>query len=196
MQRIKSISNIINPDNISTKNNSFSIKDNRTGKSYKIPIINNFIRSSDLLNIKDKNDQVTRYYDPGYTNTICCTSKIGYIDGNKGILQYRGYPIEVIAEKSTFTEVAYLLIYGELPTTSQLQTWEKNIMNHTIVGTEVENMTKSFENECHPMGMLVSMISAVSTLYPDQNPALHKDGVLVYQDEKLMNKQIYRLLGQ
>ena len=195
MHRIERISNTLAAEKLSVNKNSLSVKDNRTGKSYEMPITNDFIRSNDLLKIKDESGNVTRYYDPGYTNTMCCTSEIGYIDGDAGILQYRGYPIETLAEKSTFTEVAYLLVYGELPTPAQFEIWEKKIMMHTMVDTEVTSMIKSFRYDAHPMGILVAMLSAVSTFYPDSNPAL-QGGAGVYKDQGVMNKQIYRLLGK
>jgi len=196
MDRITRLNNTLTSEKLSAKkSSSFSVVDNRTGKSYELPVKNNFISGKDLLAIKGPDGDVTRYYDPGYTNTICCTSEVGYIDGDKGILQYRGYGIEELAEKSTFTEVAYLLVYGELPTPSQYEAWNKKIMQHTIVDTETEKMIKSFRYDAHPMGMLVSMLSAISTFYPSQNPAL-QGGSGVYKDEKLVNQQIYRLLGK
>lgn len=105
-------------------------------------------------------------------NTICCTSKISYIDGDKGVLEYRGIPIEQLAEKSTFLEVAYLLINGELPTKPQLDLWTEKIMNHTFIHTDASSMMKSFRYDAHPMGMLISTLSAISTFHPEANPAL------------------------
>jgi len=195
MDRIQRINNQVTSKQCSNKKSSLSVTDNRTGKAYEFPITNNHIFGSDLLKVKSPSGEVTRYYDPGYTNTICCTSTIGYIDGDKGILQYRGYPIEQLAEKSTFTEVAYLLVHGELPTPSQYETWNKKIMSHTQLDVPTNNMITSFKYDAHPMGMLVSMLAGISTSYADQNPAL-QGGAGVYKDEQLVNKQIYRLLGK
>lgn len=132
-------------------------------------------------------------YDPGYTNTICSTSHISYIDGDKGILEYRGYPIEVLAEKSSFLEVAFLLIHSELPTQLQLDQFSEKVMKHTILHTDVTDMMGSFRYDAHPMGILISTISAYSTLHPEANPALSGEGI--YKDVEVRNKQVYRLLG-
>ena len=105
-------------------------------------------------------------------NTITCTSTISFIDGDKGILEYRGYPIEVLAEKCTFLEVAYLVLWGELPTTKELNSFTRNVMNHNFVHEDVLSMMNSFRYDAHPMGMLCSTISALSTLHPEQNPSL------------------------
>ncbi len=121
------------------------------------------------------------------------TSRISYINGDKGILQYRGIPIEQLAEKSNFLEVSYLLLFGELPNKTQLDKFSGKIMNHTYIHTDLERMIKAFRYDAHPMGMLVSSISALSTLHPEANPALMGDKI--YKDNKFVNKQIYRLLG-
>lgn len=178
-----------------TSKPTLTVTDNRSGKTYEVPIHRNFIRAKDLAKVKDDEGNVLMYYDPGYTNTITCTSRISYIDGDQGILEYRGYPIEELAEKSTFLEVAYLLIYGELPTAAQSQQWEYSIMNHTYVHTDITAMMKSFHYDAHPMGMLVSTMSAMSTFQPEQNPALfpEKD---VYADPLVKNLQIQRILGR
>ena len=133
---------------------------------------NFFIGAKDLLKIKDQNGSPLRIYDPGYMNTICATSSICYIDGDKGVLEYRGIPIEELAEKSTFLEVTFLLIFGELPNRSQLETFEDKVMTHTMLHTDLTDMMKCFRYDAHPMGMLISAISAYSTLKPDANPAL------------------------
>lgn len=113
-----------------------------------------------------------RVYDPGYMNTICNTSKICFIDGDKGVLEYRGYPIEQLAEKSSFLEVSFLLIHGELPDSNQLNYFTEKVMSHTLLHTDVNELMKSFRYDAHPMGMLISTISAFSTLKPEANPAL------------------------
>jgi citrate synthase len=126
-------------------------------------------------------------------NTICCTSAISYIDGDKGILTYRGYPIEQLAKHSNFMEVAYLVLNGELPSMLQLSKFEERIMKHTMVHKDIGEMMKSFRYDAHPMGMLVSTVAALSTFHPEANPALR--GSKIYQNPKFVNKQIYRLLG-
>ena len=140
-------------------------------------------------------------------NTICCviyykwyklilkikTSKISYINGDKGILQYRGIPIEQLAEKSSFLEVTYLLLFGELPSSPQLKKFENKIMHHTYIHTDLERMIKSFRYDAHPMGMLGSSISALSTIHPEANPSLN--GEKIYKDRKFVMKQVYRILG-
>lgn len=134
-----------------------------------------------------------RLYDPGYMNTVNCTSKITYIDGPKGILLYRGIPIEQLALKSTFLEVSYLLLYGSLPSKSQLDYFSGRIMKHTYVHEDVKHMMKAFRYNAHPMGMMVSTMAAMSTLHPEANPALA--GQQCYNDLRLRNKQIHRILG-
>jgi len=179
--------------NLAGAKTTLSVIDNRTGKSYEIPIKDNYIQAAELEKILDANGKVLRSYDPGYMNTICCTSRISFIDGDKGILEYRGYPIEQLAEKSNFLEVAFLLIYGELPTKADYNVWHKKIMTHTFLHTDAANMMHSFRYDSHPMGMFISTMGAISTFHPEQNPALA--GQEVYKDKKLRNKQIYRLLG-
>ena len=173
------------------------IADNRTGKNYELTLKESkdcfFINSKDLERVKDGKGQPTRVYDPGYMNTICNTSRICYIDGEKGVLEYRGYPIEQLAEHSTFLEVAFLLINGELPSKSQLQDFSGRVMTHTMLHTDVATQMKAFRYDAHPMGMLISTISAFSTLKPDANPALA--GENLYRNIEQRNKQIYRLLG-
>jgi citrate synthase len=158
-----------------------------------LPITDSYVKATDIQKIKGKDGSVLRVYDPGYMNTISCTSRISYIDGDIGILEYRGYPIEQLAEKSNFLEVAFLLIYGELPTPGQYSVWCSKIMSHTFVHTDVQAMMKSFRYDAHPMGMLVSTISAISTLHPEANPALA--GQKIYDDKKIQNKQIFRIIG-
>lgn len=124
---------------------------------------------------------------------MTCTSKISFIDGDKGVLEYRGYPIEQLAEKSSFLEVAFLCIYGELPTFEDYKTWQRKIMTHTFLNTDVQQMMKSFRYDAHPMGMVVSTVAAISTFHPEANPALA--GQEVYDNKKLRNKQVHRILG-
>ncbi|KRX04979.1 Citrate synthase-like, core [Pseudocohnilembus persalinus] len=182
---------------LETIRNSLSIKDSRTGKEYEIPIQYQgrepFILASDVQKIKTPESKLVRVYDPGYMNTISATSRISFIDGNKGILEYRGYPIEQLAQKSTFLEVAFLLIYGELPSPQQYSKWKFKIMTHTYIHEDVLSVMKSFRYDAHPMGMLISTLMTVSTLHPEANPALAGQGV--YKERKMRNKQIYRILG-
>ena len=150
---------------------TLTIRDTRTDKTYEVPVSDNSVKGSDLQKIVE-NGKVLRSYDPGYMNTILCTSKISYIDGDKGILEYRGYPIEELAEKSTFMEVSFLLLFGELPTASQLQAFQRKVMSQTFVHSDVNDMMKSFRYDDHPMGMFCSTVAALSTLHPEQNPSL------------------------
>jgi citrate synthase len=128
--------------------------------------------AKDVQKIKDKEGKVLRIYDPGFMNTISATSKICYIDGDKGILEYRGIPIEYLAEKSTFLETAFLLIFGELPNKVQYAEWKTNILHHTYLHSDVQDMMKKFRFNAHPMGMIISTLSALSTNRPESNPAL------------------------
>ncbi len=147
---------------------TLTIIDNRTGKSYEIPIHDEAINALDLRQIKVKDDDFGMLtYDPGFTNTASCESKITYIDGDKGILRYRGYPIEQLAEKSTYLETAYLILYGELPTKSQLDDWTWNITHRTIVHENIKKFIDGFHHDAHPMGALISAVGALSTFYPD-----------------------------
>jgi len=134
-----------------------------------------------------------RVYDPGYTNTCAATSRITYIDGPNGLLTYRGYPIEQLAKQSTFLETAYLLLYGELPTSNELSYFTDRVMKHTFIHEDLASMMKSFRYDAHPMGMLATTVCALGTLQPGANPALA--GQDVYNDKKIRNKQLHRLIG-
>ncbi len=132
---------------------TLTISDNRTGKSYELPVSDGTIRAVDLRQIKvDDDDFGLMTYDPAFMNTAACRSAITYIDGDKGILRYRGYPIEQLAEGSTFLEVAYLLCEGELPTRTQLETWNEQIKFHTYVHTNITKFLEGFRYDAHPMG--------------------------------------------
>ncbi len=168
--------------------NTLTLTDNRTGKKYDIPIVNGLIKAMDLRQIKvSEEDFGLMSYDPAFMNTASCQSKITFIDGDKGILRYRGYPIEQLAEKSNYLEVAYLLIHGELPTKSQLESWTFNITHHTMLHENTKKFMEGFHYDAHPMGMLVSTVGALSTLYPDAK-TIH--------DAEKRKLQIYRLLGK
>jgi citrate synthase len=147
---------------------SLTVTDNRTGKSYQLPIADGTIKAMDLRQIKTSADDFgLMTYDPAFMNTAACRSAITFIDGDKGILEYRGYPIEEIAEKATFLEVAHLLVAGELPTAAQLEKWTTDIRYHTYVHTNIIKFLEGFRYDAHPMGMLLGAIGALSTFYPD-----------------------------
>ena len=145
-----------------------TVIDNRTGKSYELPISDGTIRGLDLRQVKrDEADFGLMTYDPGYANVAACKSAITYLDGDRGILQYRGYPIEQLAERSTFLEVAYLLVHGELPGRAQLEDWTHEVTIHTFVHENVKGFMQGFRHDAHPMGMLLGAVGALSTFYPD-----------------------------
>ena len=177
-----------NNEDASTRRETLTVTDNRTGKSYEIPIKHDTIRAMDLRQIKvDAADFGMISYDPAFNNTASCISKITYIDGDVGILRYQGYPIEELAEKSTYLETAYLLLHGELPTASQLKDWQWNITHHTFIHESIKKFLDGFHYDAHPMGMVISTIAALSTFYHDAkdifNPASRR-------------KQMYRLIGK
>ena len=147
---------------------TLTIVDNRTGKQYEVPIENGVIRSMDLRKIKVSDEDFgLMTYDPAFMNTASCKSRITFIDGDKGILRYRGYPIEQLAEQSTYLEVAYLLLYGELPTSAELRDWSWNITHHTFIHEQIKKFMDGFHYNAHPMGMLVGTVGALSTFYTD-----------------------------
>ena len=146
---------------------TLTITDNRTGKSYEVPVSEGTVRAMDLRQIKMTDDEFgLMTYDPAFMNTAACRSAITYIDGDKGILRYRGYPIEELAEQSTFLEVAYLLCEGELPTRSQLDTWNEQIKYHTYVHTNIIKFLEGFRYDAHPMGMLLGVVGALVHILP------------------------------
>ncbi|MBI2401915.1 MAG: citrate synthase [Gemmatimonadetes bacterium] len=149
---------------------SLSITDNRTGKTYEIPVKDGTIHATDLRQIKtDPEDFGLMSYDPAFNNTASCRSAITFIDGDKGILRYRGYPIEQLAERGTFLETAYLIVHGELPTTAQLDEWTHNITHHTFIHENILKLMDGFRYDAHPMGVFVSTVAALSTFYPEAN---------------------------
>jgi citrate synthase len=151
--------------------NTLTITDNRTGKQYEIPVEEgDAIRASELRQIRVKDgDFGLMSYDPAFVNTASCRSRITFIDGDKGILQYRGYPIEELAEKSNYLETAYLIVKGELPDKDHFARWERNIKIHTMVHENIKKFMEGFRYDAHPMGMLVSTVGAMSTFYPEAN---------------------------
>jgi citrate synthase len=147
---------------------SLTVTDNRTGKQYELPIEHGAIRTADLRQIKVSDDDFGLMgYDPAFTNTASCKSRITYIDGDRGILLYRGYPIEELAEHSNYLETAYLIVKGELPDVKRFEMWHHNIVVHTFVHENVKMFMDGFRYDAHPMGMLLSTIGALSTFYPD-----------------------------
>jgi citrate synthase len=146
---------------------SLSIRDNRTGRDYEIAITDGTIRATDLSQIAAEGEPGLTTYDPGFVNTASCRSSVTFIDGEQGILEYRGYPIEQLAEHSTFLEVAYLLLHGELPTQAQLDEWVHNITYHTFIHENLKQFIEGFRYNAHPMGMLMATVSALSTFYPE-----------------------------
>jgi citrate synthase len=147
---------------------TLSVVDNRTGTTYELPIVDGAIRAVDLRQMRTGPDDFgLMTYDPAFMNTAACRSAITYIDGDRGILRYRGYPIEQLAERATFLEVAYLLAEGELPTREQLDRWTNEVKYHTYVHTNIIKFLEGFRYDAHPMGMLLGAVGALSTFYPD-----------------------------
>ena len=167
---------------------TLTITDNRTGKSYEVPITHDTIRASDLRQIKvNPTEFGMMSYDPAFNNTAACISRITFIDGDAGILRYRGYPIEELAEKSNYLETAYLLLHGELPTANQLKEWQHHILHHTFIHESIKKFLDGFHYDAHPMGMLISTIAGLSTFYPDAKDIFNPES---------RKKQIYRLIGK
>jgi citrate synthase len=167
---------------------SLTITDNRTGKTYELPVENGTIRAIDLRQIKASADDFgLMTYDPAFTNTASCKSRITFIDGDKGILNYRGYPIEQLAEHGTYLEVAYLILHGELPTKQQYESWAYDITHHTMVHENIKELMGGFRYDAHPMGMLMSTVAALSTFYPEAKDV---------KDPAVRRKQIFRLIAK
>jgi len=167
---------------------TLTIIDNRTGKKYEIPVRDGAINASDLRQIRvSEEDFGLMSYDPAFMNTASCQSKISYIDGDRGILRYRGYPIEQLAEKSSYLETAYLILYGELPTKAQLDDWSYNVIHHSILHENIKKFIDGFHHDAHPMGMLVSAVGALSTFYTDAKHIF---------DAESRKKQTYRLIAK
>jgi len=147
---------------------TLTITDNRTGQTYEVEITDDTIKAMDLRQIKvNEDDFGMMAYDPAFTNTASCRSAITFIDGEKGILQHRGYSIEQLCESSSYLEVAYLLTFGELPTAAQLERWTFDVIHHTFVHEDIKHLLETFRYDAHPMGMLLSGVGALSTFYPD-----------------------------
>ncbi|MCA1594426.1 MAG: citrate synthase, partial [Acidobacteria bacterium] len=167
---------------------TLTITDNRTGKQYEIPIENDTIKAMDLRQIKASDEDFgLMTYDPAFMNTASCKSSITYIDGDRGILEYRGYPIEQLAEQSSYLEVAYLLLKGELPGEAQLKDWTHNVTHHTFINENIKKVLDGFHYNAHPMGMFEAMVAALSTFYPEAKNIF---------DEPCRQKQIHRLIAK
>jgi citrate synthase len=167
---------------------TLTITDNRTGKQYELPIVDGAIRATDLRQIKTNGDDGgLMTYDPAFMNTAACRSRITFIDGDRGILEYRGYPIEQLAERSSYLETAYLIIFGELPTAAQLRQWTREITFHTMLHENIKKLMEGFQYDAHPMGVFLSTVGAFSTFYPDAKQIF---------DEQSRMKQIHRLIAK
>jgi citrate synthase len=169
-------------------NDSLTVVDNRTGRTYELPIQDGTVRAADLRQIKtDPEDFGLMSYDPAYLNTAACRSAISFIDGDRGILRYRGYPIEELAERSTFLETAYLLLNGELPKPVDLDQWVYDITHHTIIHENIKKFIDGFHHDAHPMGVFVSTVAALSTFYPEAKQIADTDA---------RRAQIHRLIAK
>ena len=170
------------------ENNCLTVVDKRTNATYEIPFYQGTIRAMDLRKIKTGNDDFgLMTYDPAFMNTASCHSAITFIDGDKGILRYRGYPIEQLAEKCTFMEVAYLLLNGELPTAAQLKEWISTVTHHTMLHESTKHFLEGFRYDAHPMGMFISTVAALATIYPESRNV---------HDAAVRRLQITRLIGK
>src|SRR3954470_7611930 len=173
---------------VATAEDSLSVTDNRTGETYEVEIVDGTVKAMDFRQIKvNEDDFGLMTYDPAFTNTASCRSEITYIDGDEGILQHRGYSIEDLTEHSSYLEVAYLLIHGELPTKDQLDEWVHEVTIHTFVHENVKDFMQGFRYDAHPMGMLTASVAALSTFYPDANEI---------KDEEVRYMQLVRLVAK
>jgi citrate synthase len=167
---------------------TLTITDNRTGKTYEVPVQDGTIRAMDLRRIRvDDDDFGLMTYDPGFMNTASCRSSVTYIDGDRGILRYRGYPVDQLAENATFLEVSYLLLNGELPNEAELSKFTRDVTLHTFVHENVRNFIDGFRYDAHPMGMLVATVGALSTFYPEAKHVM---------DAEVRRAQMVRLIAK
>jgi len=198
MDRARRIVAHVQPNDTAGKM-SLTVTDNRNGETYEVPIAESVEESHPGVVTAAKFKQV-RMFDPGYTNTACCKSTICFIDGDKGKLSYRGIDIMELAEKSTYMEVSFLLLYGNLPTSDQLTTFTTRVMAHTYLHNDMLKFMSAFRYDAHPMGMVMSTVAALGTFYPEQNSSLVAVGADVYKTAhggtEIRNKQIYRVLGK
>jgi citrate synthase len=188
MQREVAVTDGLTEAPAGARRETLTVTDNRTGRSYELPVKHGTVKATDLRQIKtDADDFGLMSYDPGFMNTAACRSRITFIDGDRGILRYRGYPIEELAEKASYLEVAYLILRGELPTKAQHDDWVWNVTHHTMVHENIKDLMTGFRYDAHPMGMLVSTVGALSTFYPEA-----KD----IHDPLVRRKQFYRLFAK
>ena len=167
---------------------TLTVTDNRTGKQYELPIAEGTIRAMDLRQIKaSPGDFGLMTYDPAFQNTASCRSSITFIDGDKGILEYRGYPIDQLAEHSSYLETAYLILFGELPQTAQLDAWSRSVTLHTMLHENIKKFMDGFQHDAHPMGIFLSTVGALSTIYPDAK---------AIDNEEVRRLQILRLIAK
>jgi len=176
----------IEEDNVTEQ--SLTVRDNRTGKEYDLAITDGTIRAADLKQvIASDGDGGLASYDPGFVNTASCRSSVTFIDGDKGILEYRGYPIEQLAEQSNYLEVAYLLVNGALPNKAEYEQWVHDVTYHTFVHENLKTFMQGFRYDAHPMGMLLASVGALSTFYPESRDIF---------DEQSRSLQISRLIAK
>jgi citrate synthase len=188
MNPVKQAPKTGNEEAARVSHDALTVIDSRTGKKYELPITNGTIRALDLRQIKvNDSDFGMMSYDPAFTNTASCISRIAFIDGDKGILRYRGYPIEELAEKSTYLETAYLILHGELPAQKELEEWTYHITHHTFIHESIKKFLDGFHYDAHPMGMLISTVAALSTFYAEAKDIFNPES---------RRKQTYRLIGK
>ncbi|MDE3187135.1 MAG: citrate synthase [Acidobacteriota bacterium] len=167
---------------------SLTVTDNRTNRTYTLPVENGTVRSMDFRQMRTSDEDFgLMLYDPAFMNTASCRSSITYIDGDRGILEYRGYPIEVLAEHCTFLEVAYLLLFGELPDEAELKDWVNEITHHTMLHETTKKFMENFRYDAHPMAMLVSTVAAMSSVYPEAGN-VHDAANRLHQIKRLIGK--------
>src|SRR5437763_4436865 len=173
---------------VATAQDTLSVTDNRTGETYELEISDGTVKAMDFRQVKvDEDDFGLMTYDPAYTNTASCRSEITFIDGEAGVLQHRGYPIEELCESSSYLEVAYLIVNGELPTKEQLEKWTHDVTIHTFVHENIKEFLQGFRHDAHPMGMLLASVGALSTFYPE---------AAAIKDEECRYMQIIRLIAK
>ncbi|KAF8920417.1 peroxysomal citrate synthase [Mucidula mucida] len=188
---------------------SLTVRDNRTGRSYNVPIVNNSVSATDFKAItappasgdreEDETEKGLRVADKGFLNTAVMRSQITYIDGDAGVLRYRGYPIEELAVHSSHLETAYLLIYGALPSKDQLNTFEYEVIHHGVVHSDAEDFFRSFRYDAHPMAMMTSALAYLGSYYNEANPSLQGQNLFTRGSKEslaVMDRQIYRLIGK
>merc|ERR1711865_393888 len=191
-RRLNRVCAHIHASEAASAKDSLTVTDNRTGETYDVAIVKSVEEAKPGM-VKAMDFKRLRMYDPGYTNTASATSRITWIDGDKGQLLYRGYDVNELADKSSYLETAFLLIYGELPSSKQLQFFSDRVMSHTYLHTNLETFMQSFRYDAHPMGMVMS---ALGTFYPRQNPSLVPESNGIYKNVEVRNKQIHRILGK